>query len=157
LLIVVCAPAIAVPASVFVAMVAACSSNTAPFALLLPQTLQCCQTVAAATKPAAASMLLLPPTLHCCQAAAAAAIAYILIIIIFAISVAVAVANFSSLLIVACAPAIAVAAGVFVATMAARGGSVLCILKYFGTYLGYLPMIPTSPQCDTSQLIQVSF
>jgi hypothetical protein len=29
--------------------------------------------------------------------------------------------------------------------------------KYFGIYLGYLPMIPTSPQCDTFQLIPVSF
>ena len=29
--------------------------------------------------------------------------------------------------------------------------------KYFGTYLGYLPTILTSPQCDTFQLIPVSF
>ena len=33
----------------------------------------------------------------------------------------------------------------------------LCNWKYFGTYLGYLPMIPTSPQCDTFQLIPVGF
>ncbi len=29
--------------------------------------------------------------------------------------------------------------------------------KYFGTYLGHLPMIPMSPQCDTFQLIPISF
>ncbi len=29
--------------------------------------------------------------------------------------------------------------------------------KYFGTYLGYLPTIPTSQQCDKFQLIPVSF
>jgi hypothetical protein len=34
---------------------------------------------------------------------------------------------------------------------------VLCNWKYFGTYLGYLPTIPTLPQCDTFQLIPVSF
>jgi hypothetical protein len=35
---------------------------------------------------------------------------------------------------------------------------VMCkVNKYFGTYIGYLPMIPTSPQCDTFQLIPVSF
>ncbi len=33
----------------------------------------------------------------------------------------------------------------------------LCNRKYFGSYLGYIPMIPTSPQCDTFQLIPVSF
>jgi hypothetical protein len=27
--------------------------------------------------------------------------------------------------------------------------------KYFGTYLGFLPVIPTPPQCDTFQLIPV--
>ncbi len=29
--------------------------------------------------------------------------------------------------------------------------------EYFGTYLGYLPTIPTSPHCDTLQLIPASF
>jgi hypothetical protein len=63
------------------------------------------------------------PTLHCYQAAATATVAYILIVIVVAVSVAVASATFSELLIVVCAPAIAVAAGVFVATVAACGGS----------------------------------
>jgi hypothetical protein len=35
--------------------------------------------------------------------------------------------------------------------------SVLCNWEYFGTYFGYLSMIPTSPLCDTFQLIPVSF
>jgi hypothetical protein len=35
--------------------------------------------------------------------------------------------------------------------------NLLCNWKYFGNYLGYLPTIPTSPQCDTFQLIPVSF
>jgi hypothetical protein len=33
----------------------------------------------------------------------------------------------------------------------------LCSWDYFSTYLGYLPTIPTSPKCDTFQLIPVSF
>jgi hypothetical protein len=35
--------------------------------------------------------------------------------------------------------------------------AMLCKREYFGTYLGYLPMIPMSPQCDTFQLIPVNF
>ena len=31
------------------------------------------------------------------------------------------------------------------------------VKRYFGTYLGHLPTIPASPQCDTFQLIPVSF
>ncbi len=61
--------------------------------------------------------------LHCRQAAAATTVAYISIVIYVTISVAIAAAAFSWLLIVGSTPAIAVATGVFVATMAARGGS----------------------------------
>ncbi len=60
--------------------------------------------------------------LRCCQAAAATAFAYVLCVIVVVISIAIAAAAFSWLLIVGSAPTIAVAAGVFVATVAARGG-----------------------------------
>jgi hypothetical protein len=61
--------------------------------------------------------------LRCRQAAAAAAIAYVSIVLDVTVSVAIAAAAFSWLLIVGSAPAIAVAAGVFVATVAVHGGS----------------------------------
>ena len=44
-----------------------------------------------------------------------------------------------------------------VTSLSHQSEGVLCNWKYFGTYLGYLPRIPTSPQCDTFQLIPVSF
>ncbi len=63
------------------------------------------------------------PMLRCRQAAAAAAIAYVLFVVVVVVSITIAAAAFSRLLIVGSAPAIAVAAGVFVATVAVRGGS----------------------------------
>ncbi len=44
-----------------------------------------------------------------------------------------------------------------VTSLSPQSEGVLCNWEYSGTYLGYLPMIPTSPQCDTFQLIPVSF
>jgi hypothetical protein len=70
-----------------------------------------------------ADALRLPPTPRCCQAAAASAITYVLIVVLVAISIAVATAAFKWLLIVVYAPAITVTAGVFIATVVARGGS----------------------------------
>jgi hypothetical protein len=68
-------------------------------------------------------VLLLLSTLRCCQAAAAALIASVLIVIVLTISVPVASAAFSGLLIVVCAPTIAVANGVFIPTVAACDSS----------------------------------
>ncbi len=56
------------------------------------------------------------------RCASAAAVAFVSIVIIVAVFVAVAVDAFSWLLIVVCAPALTVTAGVFIATAAARGG-----------------------------------
>ncbi len=61
--------------------------------------------------------------LRCHQAAPSAAVAYVLFVVVVVVSIAIAAAAFSWLLIVGSAPAIAVAAGVFVATVVARGGS----------------------------------
>ncbi len=44
-----------------------------------------------------------------------------------------------------------------ITSLSHQSEGVLCNWKYFGTYLGYLPTIPMSPQCDTFQLIPVSF
>jgi hypothetical protein len=44
-----------------------------------------------------------------------------------------------------------------VISLSHQSKGVLCNWKYFDTYLGYLPMIPMSSQCDTFQLIPVSF
>jgi hypothetical protein len=71
------------------------------------------------------------PMLHCRQAAVAAAVTFIFIIVVVAVivatSVAIAAANFSCFFIVACAPAITVASGVFVATAAAHSGSLVTV------------------------------
>ncbi len=88
--------------------------------------------IAAALLPAAAALMK-----HCrCRRTAAdanatllpscrqaAAVAYVLCVLVVVVSIAIATAAFSSLLIVGSAPAIAVAAGVFVATVAVRGSS----------------------------------
>ncbi len=44
-----------------------------------------------------------------------------------------------------------------VTSLSHQSEGVLHEKEYFGTYLGYLPTIPTSLHCDTSQLIPVSF
>ncbi len=43
-----------------------------------------------------------------------------------------------------------------VTSLSHQSEGVLHNWKYFGTYLGYLPTIPTSPHCDTFRLIPVS-
>jgi hypothetical protein len=94
--------------------------------LLLPSTPRSCQAVVAAAK-LAATPVLLPRFRRCRCTSTATAVAFISIVIvvavILAVSFAVAAAAFSWLLVVACAPAIAIPAGVFVATAAVRGGS----------------------------------
>jgi hypothetical protein len=75
------------------------------------------------------------------------------------VAVAIALANLAIAYFLAVPiPLSTLALALFVAVAIALAAiSMLCNWKYFGTYLGYLPTIPTSSQCDTFQLIPVIF
>ena len=93
-------------------------------AALLPSCRLCCQAGRHRTLTKLPPPSWLPPP-HCCRTSAAAAISFVFIVIVVAVIVAVTFAASSQLLIV-CAPAIAVTANVFIATVAARSGSTVC-------------------------------